>query len=89
MLRDLGCFADFTFPSLWQVSQPPFVNNIYEATDDDRPKSYDHGAPLRAGVTPMGDLLIFQGPLVLAPGPRPQRSCSSWRRTATSTPAFR
>jgi hypothetical protein len=67
MLRDLGCFADFTFPSLWQVSQPPFVNNIYEATDDDRPKSYDQGVPLRAGLTPVGDLLIFQGPLVVAP----------------------
>jgi len=67
MLRQLGCFADFTFPSLWQVSQPPFVNNIYEATDDDRPKSYDHGVPLRAGVAPEGDLLLFQGPLVLAP----------------------
>jgi hypothetical protein len=67
LLHELGCFADFTFPSLWQVSQPPFVNNLYEATDDDRPKSYDHGVPLRAGVTPVGDLLLFQGPLVVAP----------------------
>ena len=67
LLHELGCFADFTFPSLWQVSQPPFVNNIYEATDDDRPKSYDHGVPLRSGTTPVGDLLLFQGPLVIAP----------------------
>jgi hypothetical protein len=67
MLRALGCFADYTFPSLWQVSQPPFVNSIYEATDDDRPKSYDHGVPLQQGVKAEGDLLIFEGPLVLAP----------------------
>ena len=67
LLHELGCFADFTFPSLWQVSQPPFVNNLYEATDDDRPKSYDRGVPLRAGTTPVGDLLLFQGPLVIAP----------------------
>jgi len=67
MLRELGCFADFTFPSLWQVSQPPFVNNIYEAIDDDRPKSYDQGVPWRAGIIPTGDLVLFQGPLVVAP----------------------
>jgi hypothetical protein len=67
LLRDLGCFADFTFPSLWMASQPPFVNNIYEATDDDRPKSYDHGVPLQKGRKAEGDLLIFQGPLTITP----------------------
>ena len=36
MLRELGCFADFTFSSIFEESQPPSVNNIYEATDDDR-----------------------------------------------------
>lgn len=73
MLRDLGCFADYTFPSSWWESQPPFVNNIYEATDDDRPKSYDHGVPLQEGVKPVGDLLIFQGPLVMAPVASPAK----------------
>ncbi|MCU1238517.1 MAG: hypothetical protein JWP63_6484 [Candidatus Solibacter sp.] len=67
MLRQLGCFADFTFPSIQWNSQPPSVNNIYMASDDDRPKSYAQGIPLQAGVKPEGDLMIFQGPLLLAP----------------------
>jgi hypothetical protein len=72
-LRELGCFADFTFSSIFEESQPPTVNNIFEAWDDDRPKSYDHGTPLRAGVKPEGDLLIFQGPLLLVPTVRPAK----------------
>ncbi len=72
MLRQLGCFADFTFPSIQWQSQPPSVNDIYMATDDARPKSYAHGALLEAGVKPSGDLMIFQGPLLLVP---------SWRAT--------
>ncbi len=67
MLRQLGCFADFTFPSIQWQSQPPSVNNIYQATDDDRPKSYAQGVPLQRGVKPAGDLMIFQGPLLLVP----------------------
>jgi hypothetical protein len=72
MLRQLGCFADFTFPSIQWQSQPPSVNNIYQATDDDRPKSYATGVPLQVGVQPAGDLMIFQGPLLLVP---------AWRAT--------
>jgi len=72
MLRDLGCFADFTFPSLYWESQPPFVNNIYAATDDARPKSYDHGVPVEQGVPFRGDLMIFQGPLLLVPSIHPR-----------------
>jgi hypothetical protein len=67
MLRQLGCFADFTFPSIQWQSQPPSVNSIFEATDDDRPKSYARGVPLQTGVKPAGDLMIFQGPLLLVP----------------------
>jgi hypothetical protein len=66
LLRQLGCFADYTFPSLNQAAQPAMVNSIYEAVDDDRPKSYDRGTPLQSGVKPAGDLLIFEGPLVMA-----------------------
>jgi len=67
ILREAGCFADFTFSSIWVNAQPPSVNNIYMATDDDGPKSYAHGTPLRAGFLPPGDLQIFQGPLLLLP----------------------
>jgi hypothetical protein len=49
------------------------VNDIYEATDDPAPKSYNHGVPLRVGVKPVGDLLIFQGPLLLVPTVRPAK----------------
>jgi hypothetical protein len=64
LLHELGCFADFTFPALYRASQPPFVNRIYMAQDDPAPKSYARALPLDAP----GDLLIFEGPLVLAPG---------------------
>jgi hypothetical protein len=73
LLRELGCFADFTFPSLGQESQPAMVNSIYEATDDDGPKSYNRGVPLQVGVKPAGDLTIFEGPLVVAPILDPKR----------------
>jgi hypothetical protein len=73
MLRELGCFGDYTFSSIFNDAQPASVNNIYEATDDDRPKSYDHGVALRVGAIPSGDLLIFQGPLLLVPTPRPAK----------------
>jgi hypothetical protein len=67
MLRQLGCFADFTFPSIQWNSQPPAVNNIFQATDNDAPKSYADGVPVQVGVKPAGDLMIFQGPLLLVP----------------------
>jgi hypothetical protein len=73
MLRELGCFGDYTFSSIFYESQPSSVNNIFEATDDDRPKSYDRGVALRVGTQPVGDLLIFQGPLLLVPTPRPAK----------------
>jgi hypothetical protein len=73
MLRELGCFADYTFSSIFVESQPSSVNSIFEATDDDGPKSYDRGVALRVGVRPVGDLLIFQGPLLLVPTPRPAK----------------
>jgi len=74
MLRELGCFADYTFSSIFVESQPSTVNNIFEATDDDGPKSYDRGGvPLRVGVAPVGDLVIFQGPLLLVPTARPNK----------------
>ena len=73
MLRELGCFADYTFSSIFEVSQPSSVNNIFEATDDDGPKSYDRGVPWQAGVRPAGDLAIFQGPLLLVPTARPAK----------------
>ena len=62
LLRDAGCYADFTFPA-WGPMQPTQCNAIYYATDDPhRPKSYDTGVDVQAGMESSGDLLIFQGP---------------------------
>jgi hypothetical protein len=67
LLRELGAFADFTFPSIYQDSQPSVVNRIYAAKDDDRAKSYDRVLPLSLLRQGRADLMIFQGPLVFAP----------------------
>jgi len=67
LLHGLGCFADFTFPSIFHNSQPRTVNTILEAIDDDGPKSYDRGIPLRVG-RPIDEraLVLVEGPLVLS-----------------------
>jgi hypothetical protein len=67
LLRQLGSFADFTFPSLFEDSQPSNVNSIYAARDDDGPKSYDKRLPLTALGQGTADLMIFEGPLIFAP----------------------
>jgi hypothetical protein len=62
-LRDSGCYADFTFPSLGSPAQPRLTNCIYYASEDGRCKSYDRGVPVEAGRPGRGDLMIFQGPV--------------------------
>ena len=66
LLRELGCYADFTMPSAPSPTQTTTVNSIYYATDDpERPKSHDRGVDVRVGGTPSGDLLLVQGPVGL------------------------
>jgi hypothetical protein len=67
LLAELGCFADYSFPSIYLESQPPFVNALYAVKDDDRPKSYDKRLPLEALESRQADLMIFQGPLTFYP----------------------
>jgi hypothetical protein len=67
ILHALGCFADFTFPSLFEDSQPRAVNAIYATKDDDGPKSYERRMPLSALGTGAAELMIFEGPLIFAP----------------------
>ena len=73
ILHALGCFADFTFPSLFEDSQPRNTNSIYATRDDDGPKSYDRRLPLTALAGGAADLMIFQGPLIFAPSLNPRR----------------
>jgi hypothetical protein len=66
LLRDLGCYADFTMPSASSPTQSRTVNTIYWATDDPlRPRSYDHGVAVKPGAPGGGDLLMIPGPLGL------------------------
>jgi len=66
LLRDLGCYADFTLPSAPSPAQTRMINTIYWATDDPRrPKSHDIGVPVRARKPSSGDLLMIPGPLAL------------------------
>jgi len=62
VLKETGCFADFTFPGN-KRSQPAKYNSIYYATDDPQaPKSFDSGRDVEVGVPGSGDLMMFQGP---------------------------
>lgn len=67
ILHELGSFADFTFPSLFEDSQPRSVNSIYAIKDDDRPKSYERQMPLTALRDGTADMMLFQGPLIFSP----------------------
>src|SRR6185312_4436908 len=67
LLHEFGCFADFTFPALFSSAQPPEVNKIYAARDDPGPKSYRIPWPLLDLKNGAADLMIFEGPLSIAP----------------------
>jgi len=66
LLRDLGCYADFTMPSGASPTQARLINTIYWAVDDPgKPKSYDTGGPVIPGGHATGDLLMIPGPFGL------------------------
>ncbi len=66
VLREAGCYADFTFPSAPDATQPRIVNSIYYAVDDpERPRSHDHGTDVGTCQAPAKGLMLIQGPLVL------------------------
>lgn len=65
LLRDMGCYADYTMPSGTDSdAQSRTLNTIMWATDDPlRPKSYDTGMHVRPGRPGHGDLLMIPGPM--------------------------
>ncbi len=67
LLRDLGCYADFTMPSLPSATQGRVINQIYwcTANPDNRPKSFDQGIEATRGGGRQGDLLMITGPVGL------------------------
>jgi hypothetical protein len=63
-LGDLGCYADFTMPSLPSPTQSKIVNKIYwTAGDPARPRGFDVGVEATVGGGRRGDLLMITGPV--------------------------
>ena len=70
LLSELGCYADFTFPSAPSPTQPRAVNQIGYARECRSPGALDQLAPATAGKTGSlrtdpDHLLLVQGPLAL------------------------
>jgi hypothetical protein len=66
LLFRTGCYADFTFPSCPDVTQPNIVNQIYWPTGDlSRKRSYEFGREAKVGESFDDRLLLITGPLVV------------------------
>jgi hypothetical protein len=64
LLRDMGCYADYTMPSGSSPTQSRVLNTIMWVTDDPaKPRSFDTGVPVRPGHPGKGDLLMIPGPM--------------------------
>lgn len=64
ILRETGCYADFTMPSAPHVTQTAKLNSIYYAVDrPGQPRSHDTGVDVGAAPPPADSLLLVQGPL--------------------------
>lgn len=70
ILKETGCYADFTLPSAPSDTQTRKINSIYYAKDTGAPKPHDTGVDVEAGKAPNDGLMIIQGPLAL-----------NWKRT--------
>ncbi|QTN31986.1 hypothetical protein HZ994_06475 [Akkermansiaceae bacterium] len=75
VLREAGCYADFTMPSAPHPTQTRTVNSLYYAKETDLPKSHDTGIHAEVGRTvglrdERDQLLCVQGPLALNLGRR-------------------
>ncbi len=66
LLFETGCYADFTFPSAPDETQPNIVNQIYWPEGDlTRPRAYERGARARVGDFRRDRILMIEGPLSL------------------------
>lgn len=70
VLFQTGCYADFTFPSAPDATQPGLVNQIYWPTGDPkRARAHEQGVRARVGHAMNDRILMVQGPLALARRP--------------------
>ncbi|HMF15229.1 MAG TPA: hypothetical protein VKE94_23100 [Gemmataceae bacterium] len=66
VLRQTGCYADFTLPSAPSPTQTRTINSIYYARGvPNRRKSHDRGVAAGSAAAPANALLLVQGPLLL------------------------
>jgi hypothetical protein len=67
VLFETGCYADFTFPSAPDATQPNIVNQIYWPTGDPQSaRAHERGVRARVGTVMRDRILMIQGPLALA-----------------------
>lgn len=67
LLFDTGCYADFTFPSAPDASQPNIVNQIYWPIGElNQRRAHERGERARVGHVKRDRILMIQGPLALA-----------------------
>ncbi|HEV3203116.1 MAG TPA: hypothetical protein VGY77_01975, partial [Gemmataceae bacterium] len=66
ILRETGCFADFTLPSVPSPTQTRKINSSYFGCGDPhRPRGHDWGIDVGTGPAPANSLMLIQGPLLL------------------------
>jgi hypothetical protein len=71
VLRETGCYADFTLPSAPMPTQTRKINSIYYARGiPGRSKAHDTGVDVGRGPVPADALMLIQGPLLLNWGSR-------------------
>jgi len=71
ILRETGCYADFTLPSAPNPTQTRKINSIYYAQGQPgQCKSHDTGVDVGCGPAPDRALLMIQGPLLFNWGKR-------------------
>jgi hypothetical protein len=70
VLFETGCYADFTFPSAPDETQPGIVNQIYwPMGDTGSARAHERGSRARVGQVLNDRILMVQGPLALARRP--------------------
>jgi hypothetical protein len=70
ILGELGCYADFTFPSSPDVTQPRLANALWWPDGDlTRRRAHERGRPAQVGDRPRDEVLMISGPLGLARRP--------------------
>ncbi len=66
ILRETGCYADFTMPAAPEPCQITKINSIYYATDNPtKPCSHNTGIDVGTAPQPRDSIMLIQGPLLL------------------------